>query len=178
MVDSALAKIVESESKNMEIHFITGDSWEYRQLLPILKGTKKFKIKKVMLTSIGITRRHLITKEEMEGYCKGIFYPDNDYKDSVNDDLESLFEDIQNGKEPTDDVLTYFLPKLTQEELKMVERKDEKFIRTFLDDAEDFDVPEEEMKASESDSKYVFCEGTRSTMTIKNSLLMKRKISS
>ena len=32
----------------------------------------------------------------MESYCKG----EEDEKDSVNDDLESLFENIRLGKEP------------------------------------------------------------------------------
>ena len=117
-----------------------------------------------MLTTSIMIRWNLITKEKMEDYCNGKLYP----KDSVNNDLESLFEDIQNGKKPAHLVNTYFLPQLTQEELKMAERKDENFMETFLEDAEDFDVPEEEMKASESDSKYVHAWGYRTTITIEN----------
>ena len=47
----------------------------------------------------------------MESYCNGE-YP---LKDSVNDDLESLFENIRHGREPDEEVRTYFLPKLTED---------------------------------------------------------------
>ena len=60
----------------------------------ILNGMKKHKIKSVMVTSILLRRGKVITKEEMESYCKGEKYE----KDSVNDDLESLFENI--GSQP------------------------------------------------------------------------------
>ena len=76
---------------------------------------------------IYMSRSKLITKERMENYCNGKEYA----KESVNDDLEKLFEDLQLGKEPDDDVATYFLPKLTKEELDLVERKDEDFMHTF-----------------------------------------------
>ena len=52
-------------------------------------------------------------------------------KDSVNDDLESLFEDLRLGKEPDEEVLTYFLPKLTEEEMKSVNEKDATYFETF-----------------------------------------------
>ena len=66
---------------------------------------KKHKIKSVMVTSIILARSKLITKEKMESYCKG----EEDQKDSVNDDLESLFENIRLGKEPDERVETYFM---------------------------------------------------------------------
>ena len=47
---------------------------------------KKNKIKSVMVTKIYLRRRHLITKEKMESYCKGEEW----LKDSVNDDQEEL----------------------------------------------------------------------------------------
>ena len=75
---------------------------------------KKHKIKSVMVTSIYFYRSELITKEKMESYCKG----DEWLKESVNDDLESLFENIRLGKEPDEQVYTYFLPKLTEDELE------------------------------------------------------------
>ena len=165
VIDSAFAKIVESDTKNMEIHFVAAVYSFDRMKSAILKGMKKYKIKKVMLTTIRIERRYLITKEKMEDYSDGKLYP----KDSVNDDLESIFEDVQNGKEPAYDVRTYFLPKLTKEELEMVEKKDENFMETFFGLPEIVDVDEEEMKASESDSKYVYGQGRRTTITIENS---------
>ena len=85
---------------------------------------------------------------------------------SVNDDLEKLFKDIQLGEKPDDLVWTYFLPKLTKEELDLVERKDEDFMHTFW--FERADVDKAEMLQSESDSKYVRSYAVRYTLTIEN----------
>ena len=130
---------------------------------------KKHKIKSVMVTNISLKRSRLITKEEMESFCKGEKW----LKDSVTDDLESLFENIQLGKEPDEMVRTYFLPKLTEEELELVERKDIRYFHTF-DCCLNPDVDETVMMLSESDSKYVFASTYRKTFVIektsKNSL--------
>ena len=99
----------------------------------------------------------------MESYCKG----EQDSKDSVNDDLESLFENIRLGKEPDEEVETYFLPKLTEEELELVERRDTSYLDTFS--SGNPDVDETEMMLSESDSKYVFGWSSRRTYVIENS---------
>ena len=96
---------------------------------------KKHKIKSVMLTSIYLQRLKLITKEKMESYCKGA----NSIKDSVNDDLESLFENIRLGKDLDEEVQTYFLPKLTEEEIELVERRD---TRGILNSFKHFQTPE------------------------------------
>ena len=119
-----------------------------------------------MVTSILLLRRYLITKEKMELYCKG----EEDEKDSVNDDLESLFENIRLGKEPDEYVWTYFLPKLTEEELKLVERRDTSYLQTFLHSL-NADVNETEMMLSESDSKYIYEFSYRRTFIIENSSL-------
>ena len=74
----------------------------------ILKGMKKYKIESVMVTTLFMERKHLITKEIMVRYCKG----HEEKKESVNDDLELFFEDIRRGKKPDGfKVWTYFLPK-------------------------------------------------------------------
>ena len=107
----------------------------------------------------------------MENYCNG--KEDKRRKESVNDDLEKLFEDIQLGKKPFDLVGTYFLPKLTKEELDLVERKDKDYMHTFLDIL-NVDVDKAEMMMSESDSKYVNGWAERETFTIENLLPEKR----
>ena len=129
----------------------------------ILNGMKKHKIKSAIVTCIGLYRQDLITKERVESYCKG----EEDEKDSVNDDLESLFENIRLGKEPNQSVLTYFLPKLTKEELELVEKGNPSYLQTFSQPYPD--VPETEMMLSESDSKYVYAWCRRQTFIIKNS---------
>ena len=99
----------------------------------------------------------------MEKYSKGEKYE----KNSVNDDLESLFEDIRHGIEPDEEVSTYFLPKLTEEEMKLVERKDATYLQSFK--FSNPDIEEAEMLLSESDSKFVQGWGRRRTFTIENS---------
>ena len=113
-------------------------------------------------------REELITKEAMEKYCKGEEYQ----KNSINDDLESFFEDLRLGKEPDEEVWTYFLPKLTEEEMELVETKDKSYLKTYFEDAKygvNPDVAEAEMKLSESDSKFACGFGRRKTFTIENS---------
>ena len=92
----------------MKTHFIYAghhyyDYWysfgrEDRLKAIILNGMRKYKLKSVMVTSINLHKWRLITKERMENYCKG--KEDEERKHSVNDDLESLFENIRLGKEP------------------------------------------------------------------------------
>ena len=100
----------------------------------------------------------------MNSYCKG--EERFGEKDSVNDDLESFFENIRLGKEPNEFVKTYFLPRLTEEELKLVERRDKSYLQTFIKGNPNVD--ETEMKLSESDSKYVRCWSDRRTFEIEN----------
>ena len=154
----------------MEIHFVYagGYYWyddEHRLRSFILKGMKKNNIKKVMVTSIRMSRYRLITKERMENFCNG----KEDEKDSVNDDLENLFNDIQLGKKPDDNLGIYYLPKLTKEELDLVERKDEDFMNTF-GLGMNADVDKAEMLLSESDSKFVLGDCWRHTYTVEKSL--------
>ena len=75
-----------------------------------------------MLTILKMQRSEIITKEAMKKYSKG----EEDMKDSVNDDLESLFENLRLGKEIDDkNVYTYFLPKLTEDEQELSEEEQE-----------------------------------------------------
>ena len=165
MIDSAFKKIFANKTEDMEIHFVYagqllyGDIW----LGPIiLEGIKKYKIRSVMQTVISMFRWYLITKEKMENYCLGKGYR----KKSVNDDLESFFEDLQHGEESNANIITYFLPMLTTEELKLVDRKNSNFLKTFVSDNPD--VNEAEMKLSESNSKFVLARSARKTEIIEN----------
>ena len=98
----------------------------------------------------------------MESYCHG----EEVDKDSVNDDLESFFENIRLEQEPNERVWTYFLPKLTEEELELVERRDTSYLQTFW--SSNPDVNRTEMILSEPDSKYVEGFSRRETFVIKN----------
>ena len=74
---------------------------------------------------------------------------------SVNDDIDLLFEELKISVSfPSDEVTTYFLPKLTYQELKLAETKDQNFFKTFVH-SKNPDVEKTEMEQSESDSKFV-----------------------
>ena len=135
------------------------------KLRPIISnGMKKYKLKSVMVTKLYMRRWKLITKEKMESHSKG---EEGVRHDSVNDDLESLFENIRLGKVPDEEVTTYFLPKLTKKELDLVERRNKSYLKLFW--SSNPDVDQTEMMHSESDSKYVRGESWRRTFVIENS---------
>ena len=127
----------------------------------ILKGMKMYKIETVIVTMLGMNRNNLITQENMKSFCQG----EKLRKQSVNDDLDEFFKNLQLGLKTNDDVRTYFLPKLTEEELELTAKKDFSYLQSFL--LSNPDVDEAQMKMSESDSKFVqgFC--WRKTFTIK-----------
>ena len=85
-------------------------------------------------------------------------------KESVNDDLDFLFEAIRLGKELDGTVNTYFLPMLTENELELVEQKNSNYLKKFR--RANVDVEEAEMKLSKSKSKFVYSWGVRRTVTI------------
>ena len=62
-----------------------------------------------MITFIAMRRKRLITLERRDYFCEG---KSAYYKLSLNDDFESLLEDIQRGKQPKDEVSTYFFTKI------------------------------------------------------------------
>ena len=122
---------------------------------------EKHKIKTVMATRIYLQRVQLITKEEMESYCKG----EDCQKNSVNDDLESFFEKIRLGREPDERANTYFLPKLTEEELEFSSFS----VWVFHEENPDVDdETDDETEMMLSDSKYVKGFSRRKTFVIKH----------
>ena len=118
-----------------------------------------------MVTMICMMRWKIITKENMENISRG----QETRRDSVNDDLESLFEDLRLGKESDEETETYFLPKLTEEELELVEKENQTFLKSFYHRAPE--VPKAELMLSKSDSKYVDGIAWRKTFIIQNPLI-------
>ena len=128
----------------------------------ILKKMKKYGIKEAMVTIIWMERWNLITKEKMEDYYKGKNAVGRSFKESVHDDLDSFFDKLQNGWWEEEEVWTFFIPKVTEAEEKLVEEKDKGHLMSYLEfalDGTDPDVPKKEMDESESKSKFVrgFC---------------------
>ena len=127
---------------------------------------KKYQIKTVMMSIIYMKKNRLITKEKMISYCKG---ESEIHKMSINDDLETMFEDLNKGNRPSHSNQTYFLPKLTEEEMTLAETADENYFQTFYDGiygTKNPDVDEDEMRMSESESKFMHGDFQRRTYPI------------
>ena len=146
----------------------------------ILEKMKKYKIKEAMVTMINMYRAHLITKEKMVDYSKGKFADeDGDFKESVNDDLDSFFQKLQNGQLEEEEVWTFYLPMLTKEELKLVEQRNQQHLESYFwhYDGRNPDIDKEEMDKSESKSKFVRGACTRCTfmLTLKENTRKQKK---
>ena len=154
IIDLAFRTVCEEE---LEIHVVYAGEYyhgdyighETRLRSYLLKGMKKYAIKSVMVTVIYMRRWKLITKEKMENLSLG----KEGHIESVNDDLDSVFEYLRLKREPKGSNWTYFLPKLTEEELRLTVRKDPNYFKTFQ--KQNPDVIKAEMKLSKSKSKFV-----------------------
>ena len=160
-----MRRLAENKTEDLTLHFVyAGDSFwgDNDKLLSFMfTGMKKHNLKEVMMTILRMERKNLITKEKMESFCEGKKLR----KESINEDLESLFARIRLEKQQEfEQVRTYFVPKLTEEELELVERKDPNYLGTLSWTNQNYnpDVDRTEMKLSESDSKFVqgFCSRT------------------
>ena len=134
----------------------------------------KYNVQHVVLTLLYMERQHLITKERMKEEYKGrprccIGY----YDGSVHDDTDAFLTQMLTKADFTsvdhaDFVATFFLPKLSNEELKLVKDRNEDHLKTYFNYREGFDpdVPKDEMAKSKSKSKYVLCECMRITINL------------
>ena len=122
---------------------------------------KKYGLQSSILTRLRMNRRNLITKEKFKAAYQGKMKNEfgwRDYEGSINDDLESFFNNLQeiSSQEEVKEghVRSFFLPKLTKEELKLVDEKNSEHMMTYWGKFY-ADVDEEEMKKSDSKDKYV-----------------------
>ena len=137
-----------------------------------LKKMKAYGIQSSVLTRVGMQRNFLITKEKQKLLYDGKLKNDaqwnfNQYKGSINDDLESFYTNLQNLKVRNEVVWCFFTPKLNEEELKLVKEKNIEHMRSYLYDLHRADVDEEEMKKSNSKDKYVHCHCWRRTFCLR-----------
>ena len=128
-----------------------------------------------MFTTLCMERRNLITKEKSKAAYEGKLKNESGWlhqEKSINDDSESFFENLQKISSLDDikeqEVWSFFLPKLTKEELKLVEEKNAEHMMTYLDEIYGgcADVEEEEMKKSDSKDKYVHGRCIRTTRVL------------
>ena len=124
-----------------------------------LDKMKNYGIRTAILTMLNMWRSNLVTKETVQQAYYGkledqIFWEKGT---SINDDLDNFFIKLENNEIEEECVNSFFTPKLTEEELKLVEEKDEQHLSTYADHFHGInpDVDLEEMKKSDSASKYV-----------------------
>ena len=161
IMNSALQKQSKNEANGEKIHliFALGD---FRNILRdqpkleplIIEGMMKFQVKSVMVTFSSLIRNQLITQSAVEDYCKGVY-------ESINDDIQSVFDDIRLGLEPYELIRTYFLPKLTEEELALVELNDSIYLQSFWS-------PFPNPRIAGMKNEFVLGECERRTLTINN----------
>ena len=128
---------------------------ELQELILLTMG--KYEIRSTLLTMLHMTRWRLITKEKSKAAYKGNLVQGEHwwyYKKSINEDLESFLYNLQSQEEiKAETVYSFFVSKITQNELKFVEESNFDYIRTFALRLPD--VAPEEMKKSDSKDKYV-----------------------
>ena len=135
----------------------------YEELETIMRnGMDKYQIKSALLTWVWMCRQDLITQELMKDYYKGkMISSEGFHKESVHDDLDSLFYRLQLGENPDgEDVLTFFLPKLTEEEHKLIEDKNFDYLETFMGGLE------AGFGMNKSDSTFIFGNCSRTSYMI------------
>lgn len=138
----------------------------------------KYGIQSSVLTMLTMQRMHLITKEKAKKTAEGklkeqynlLRWAHNGF--SINDDLDSLFHKFNDEEEIKKEVVPSFCtPKLTKEELKLVEENNFDHMETYwFGQRADIDV--EEMAKSDSKDKYIHsrCRRTMIQLTLETSL--------
>ena len=133
----------------------------------VLIKMQKYGIQSSILTTLHMRRQYLITKEKARQAAEGKLMNDPDwrfYKGPINDDLDSFIDNLQNSNEMgNEEVWSFFTPKLTKKELKLVEEKNEEHMRNYLLLIY-ADVDAEEMTKSDSKDKYVHSYCLRKTV--------------
>ena len=139
----------------------------------ILTKMRKYEIQSSILTMLVMERWHLVTKEKVKRAAGGELKNEiwwSDYEGSINDDLEGFLINLKNQKEVKYEfVRSFFTPKLTNEELKLVLEGSEEHLNTYSDYSLGLnpDVDVEEMKKSDSKSKYVHARCWRITIPLR-----------
>ena len=164
--DAGVKSIFDFGQEDLMPHFIyCGDYYFFNERIEklremLLAKMRKYGIQSSILTMLCMARWNLVTKEKAKKAAEGKLKNDEEWKDyegSINDDLERFFTNLQNQEEEYEYVLSFFTPKLTNEELKLVQVGNKEHLKTYLDYyfGVNPDVNVEEMKKSDSKSKYV-----------------------
>ena len=160
VIDKAARKIV--ESKDLKIHFFHVGRLPHPTRLRSLfsDARQRHKLKSVMLTSLTMTRYNLIRSEDEQAYNR---HNVNNNKHFVHEDIELLLENIRIGKNPVRRYESLYLPKLINEELDLVKKNDQNYLKNYV--FLPADVPIARMRLSASNSKFQYAGCSRETFT-------------
>ena len=151
---------------------------------------RNYKVRSAIATELYLRRHNLISKEEVKKQY--ILADQEDVKIlkndvhfrteiSVNDDLESYYINLHdsNRKLTEERFYSFLTQKLTAEELKLLDRREKKFMDTFMDYGDSFAIRdrkyglikfnynmEQIKKSKHSHSKFVRSKGSRLTYTL------------
>ena len=180
IIDAGVKTMVDFGTNDMMPHFIFSHYESSYQNLTgiILEKMREYGIQSLIFTMMFMDRVELITKEKVaEGKLEKMYYwgQFNSIKESINDDLDSFIINLQNSNVVEDEeVASFCTPKLSKEELKLVEEKNEEHMVTYLLGF-NADVVVEEMKKTDSKDKYVHCYCRRKTVHLTLESNRKRK---
>ena len=172
VIDMGVKTMVEFGHDNMLPHFVYCASYHYNEeklRYTLLEKLAKYEIQFAFLTTLRMRRIHLITKEKAKKASEEKLKNERgwgSYKGSINDDLDSFFNILHNQKRIIEEeVWSFFTPKLTKEELKLVAEKNREHMRTYLEYMM-ADVNVREMNMSDSKDKYVHGRCNRQTFIL------------
>ena len=186
-------------------HFIYCGAFQYQygnrdQMSPphfdakgiISASMRNYKVRSAIATELRLTRHSLMSKEEVkERYIladqeNAKFLRNENVprpRISVNDALESYYIDLHNSnRKLTEEIAVSFLTqKLTAKELKLLDRREKMFMKTFMDYSEDFAIRdikyglikfnydmEQIKKSKDSHSKFVRSDCFRQTYILQS----------
>ena len=132
---------------------------------------QNYGIKSTNLTTLCMVRRKLITKEKMEETYKGILRDGETrlFYGSIFDDLERFFRNSKGQNTIKCDICwSFFTPRLTCNEMKLVKEKNKNQLRTYSD-SHNADVDVAEMKKSASGYKFLQAHCLRKTISLRTS---------
>ena len=179
-LDIALEKYARNSDLKPHIIYVGHKFYENHNMIHtlVLEQLKNHAIESAMITNLLMYKNYLMTKERMENFFDLKSYTEDMWTptESINDNLENFIEDLCHKKEQEHSSQPYFVSKLTKEEMQLVENKDKKYIETYFrgsfgDVALDISI--EDLKLSESKSKYVRGQCLRTSSIVKNYELSK-----
>ena len=143
IIDTGVKSSLDFGNDQLTPHFIyCGDYYRWteekrRRFKEIfLAKVKRYGIQSSVLTALFMWRRNLVTKETVKKAYQGKLKNDEDwegYERSIHDDLETFFINLQDRKKiQNEPVYSFFTPKLTEEELKLVEKRNEQHLSSYL----------------------------------------------